>query len=193
MEPLAVDLLLLRALETPELRISPGRALMARVVRADAATGRGALSIAGAMIEAQLPEHVKAGDNLRLIVREVGAERVVLTLSDQPPAAIAPAAVPLPGGGHVQVTEREPGGPGASGDAVHTVTVRYDAPALGPVDLRFRLDAGSLALAVTTVSGDPLTRAQAAAGALRAALAQNLDRSVTVTVSARREPVDVYA
>lgn len=193
MEPLAVDLLLLRALETPELRISPGRALMARVVRADAATGRGALTIAGAMIEAKLPEHVTAGDNLRLIVREVGAERVVLTLSDQSPVAVAPATVPLPGGGHVQVTEREPGAPGVSGVVAHTVTVRYDAPALGPVDLRFRLDAGSLALAVTTVSGDPFERVQAAADELRAALSENLDRPVTVTVSARREPVDVYA
>jgi hypothetical protein len=32
MEPLAVDLMLLRALLTPEIKITPGRAVMARVV-----------------------------------------------------------------------------------------------------------------------------------------------------------------
>jgi len=46
MQPLAVELSLLRSLETAELRIAPGRAMMARVVSLNPA-GRGSLSIAG--------------------------------------------------------------------------------------------------------------------------------------------------
>jgi hypothetical protein len=39
MEPLALDLLLLRAAATPDLKIAPGRVLMARVVSAEAGRG----------------------------------------------------------------------------------------------------------------------------------------------------------
>ena len=87
--PLAVDLLLLRTALTPDIRIAPGRALMARVVTADG-DGRGALSIAGAVFEAELPKQVRAGEDLRLVVRDVSSDRVVLQLADQTAPPLAP-------------------------------------------------------------------------------------------------------
>ncbi|MGH2888786.1 MAG: hypothetical protein ACRDNJ_04070 [Solirubrobacteraceae bacterium] len=222
MQPMAIELRVLRTLLTPEIRIAPGRALMARVVAAGAAGGRGSLSIAGLLLEAELPENVRSGDELRLLVTDVNAERVLLTIAPEPdttagapaspagagsqPAAQSqapagqvppgigwspPPPVPLPGGGTVQVRERDPGGAaGAAGS--HALTVRYDSPALGPVDLSLVLDPDSLHVRVT-VSPRALTPARAGAGELRQTLATELERGVSVTVAARREPLDVYA
>lgn len=193
--PLAVDLLLLRTALAPEIKIAPGRAIMARVVHADGA-GRGALSIAGAMFEAELPKHVRGGEDLRLVVRDVSENRVVLQLADQsPPALMAPPPhVPLPGGGALAVLEREQhGGGSASADGRDLLTVRYDAPNLGPVELRFDLRPGSLHVTATLGAGEPLRRAQSEAVALREALQAQLDRPISVQLKARYEPLNVYA
>src|SRR5437763_16962473 len=108
MDPIAVDIRLIRAMLGAELRVAPGRALMARVMSADG-SGRGSLSIAGAVVEAKLPKEVQAGQELRLSVREITPERVVLGLSDQagPAAAQAQPPVELPGGGRFTMTERD--------------------------------------------------------------------------------------
>jgi hypothetical protein len=167
--------------------------MLARVVSTDG-LGRGSLSIAGALIDAELPEHVKAGQELRLVVREVGADRVVLSLSDQM-VAPPPAPVELPGGGMVRVND-DPEGGGATAGASRgsqRLNLRYDAPTLGPVDLRFELDAGSLRVVVALTPGDSLRLGQDRADELRHALGASLDRTVTVTVTPRREPLDLYA
>ncbi len=193
MDPIAVDIRLIRAVLGAELRVSPGRALMARVMSADA-SGRGSLSIAGAVIEAKLPQGVHAGQELRLTVRDVTPERVVLSLSDQAAAAVAPLAAELPGGGCVRVSEDENDRRQGrkSGDR-HTLALVYDAPALGPVDLRFDLDPRSLRLSVVLGAGEPAEKAQDRAGELRDALSEALGRPVTVQITPRREPLDVYA
>ncbi|MGA2011387.1 MAG: hypothetical protein ABSH51_12790 [Solirubrobacteraceae bacterium] len=187
MQPLAIDLQLLRSLLLPEMRIVPGRALMARVVNADG-NGRGSISIAGYLLDAELPKHVGAGQELRLIVRETSAERVLLAISQ--PEQQTPAAAALPGGGTLTVTERDAEG-GSSAEA-HTLTLRYDAPALGAVDLRFELDPSSLRVGIA-VSPAALASTQAGAGALGDALSAAVARAVSVTVSARREPLEIYA
>jgi hypothetical protein len=199
MDPIAVDIRLIRAVLGAELRVAPGRALMARVLTADA-SGRGSLSIAGAVIEAGLPKGVQAGQELRLIVRDVSSERVVLSLSDQAGAAVAaaPPAVALPGGGSVRVSERDTaeqkGASGGGPDAGrHTLALVYDAPALGAVDLRFDLDSRSLRVSAVLAAGEPVEHAHARAGELREALADALGRPVTVEITPRREPLDVYA
>lgn len=172
----------------------PGRAMMARVVVADG-FGRGKLAIAGAVIDAEIPKHVRAGQELRLTVRDVSAHQVVLGMSDQPPGA-ALAAAELPGGGVLRVTEEEAEGSssGSGGSpGSQTLSLRYDAPALGAVDLRFELDPGSLRVSVSVGAGTPLSLAQARAHALRDALTAGVGRPATVTVSPRHEPLDVYA
>ena len=191
--PLAVDLLLLRTALTPDVRIAPGRALMARVVTADG-NGRGALSIAGAVFEAELPKQVRAGEDLRLVVRDVSSDRVVLQLADQTaPPLTSPPPIQLPGGGALKVVEHEQQRGGASGEGRDLLTVRYDAPHLGPVELRFDLRQASLHVTATLGAGEPLRRAQADAVALREALQGELDRPVSLQLKARYEPLNVYA
>jgi hypothetical protein len=230
--PLAINPQALRVLVGPDIKIVPGRAVMARVVQA-APGQKGSLSIAGYLVEAELPENVQTGDDLRLVVRDVNAERVLLAITDPhaaeqenqaPPTQGANQApptqeaqqtqqaqlpdpsltaqgawgpVPLPGGGNVQVTERDAGGGGGGGGRAgerQDVLLRYNAPALGAVDLRFAMDAGALSLAVSLAPGQPVELAQAGAESLRQALTESLPgRAVSVTISPRREPLDLYA
>ena len=176
MDPIAVDIRLIRAVLGAELRVAPGRALMARVMSADA-TGRGSLSIAGAVIEARLPKDVQPGQELRLTVRDVTPERVVLSLSEQAGGPAPNSPVELPGGGTVRVAERdasEQAHRGGGGAGRHTLALVYDAPALGPVDLRFELDPQSLRVSVVLGAGEPAEQAQDRAGELRDALAEAL-------------------
>jgi hypothetical protein len=189
MDPLMVDIALLRALETPELKLAPGRAVMARVITQEA--GRGAITIAGAKLDAQLPSHLKPGDELRLTVKEVSADKVVLAVSQEPPPA-AVAAPPPPRADDLDASEEE--APGQEGEKDgRSLTVRYPAPALGAVDLRFELDDASLRITVALAPGEPFSAAQAAAAQLREAVTGAVDRPVSVTVIPRREPLDVYA
>ncbi|HTU85009.1 MAG TPA: hypothetical protein VMF57_05505 [Solirubrobacteraceae bacterium] len=195
MDPVAVDVRLINAVLATELKVAPGRVLMARVVFADG-SGRGSLNIAGTTLEAELPKEVQTGQDLRLTVSDVSADRIELSLSDPSLAAAAAATAALPGGGDLQVTERDADpdtGGGQPGSGRHTLALRYDAPALGPIDLRFELDPESLRLSATFAAGDPHERALDAAGELQATLAAALGRSVTVDVDARHEPLDVYA
>jgi hypothetical protein len=199
MDPIAVDIRLIRAVLGAELRVAPGRALMARVVSADG-FGRGSLSIAGALIEAKLPPGVQAGEDLRLLVRHVSPEQVVLSMSAEAGAGAASVQAPveLPGGGRVRVTERDADSDPATGSGAgtgrHVLALAYDASALGTVELRFELDPQSLRVNATLSAGDPAARATDAAAELRDALAEALGgRPVTVQITPRHEPLDVYA
>jgi hypothetical protein len=91
MDPINVDIRLIKAMLGVELRIAPGRALMARVVTADG-LGRGSLNIAGAVIDASLPKDMQAGQELRLTVRHVSDDRVELSMSDQAQPTVTGAA-----------------------------------------------------------------------------------------------------
>ena len=198
MDPIAVDVRLIKAVLGTELKIAPGRVLMARVASADG-NGRGSLNIAGTTLEAELPKEVQAGQELRLTVRHVSPDRVELSMSD-------------PSG------RQRPGGPGRPpprwgrpprqrarrrvgnrrwrlpGSDRHTLALRYDAPALGAVDLRFELDPESLRLTATLAAGDPHERAlDAAARASGRAWPTALGRPVAVEINSRHEPLDVYA
>lgn len=201
MDPIAVDVRLIRAVLGAELRVAPGRAMMARVVNVNP-MGRGALSIAGVLIDAKLPPGVQAGQDLRLVVRHVSPEQVVLGIAQDAGAAAAQAqaAVDLPGGGHLRVTERDADAEAdsdraaAPGTGRHVLALAYDAPAVGTIDLRFDLDPHSLRVNATLAAGVPATSATDAAGELRDALSQALGgRPVTVEITPRREPLDLYA
>jgi hypothetical protein len=202
MPVLAVELHLLTDIGATGLRLNPGRGLMARVMAADGA-GRGVINIAGAVIEAQLPLHVRAGEQVRLVVRHLDEQRVVLELAHsgsgapQAPdtASPPPGVVTLPGGGQLRVDQDAPEArsPDSARPGAQTVALRYDAPALGTLDLRFELDAGGLRVHVAAAPGPAFARAQAGSETLRQALSESAERPVSVTVSARRQPLDVYA
>jgi hypothetical protein len=193
MDPIAVDIRLIKAVLGTELRIAPGRALMARVVNTDG-HGRGVITIAGEPLEAALPDHVQAGQELKLVVRQATPERVVLGLADQVPNPQA-AEVPLPGGGSIRINDDDPGTPGTGGarTGIHTLSLRYDAPALGPVDLRFELTPALLRLTAGLAPGQPLAQATIRATELQDALQAAVERPVSVVVEPRHDPLDLYA
>ncbi len=206
MSVLALDLALVRDVLLPGLSLTPGRAMMARVVDADQGAG-GRLAIAGYLLEAELPKEMAAGQSVRLVVREVTAERVLLAAMHEPAASMhEPAAPPLqtplaapiqlPGGAMLRVLEDggeegETGGGGSRGG--HTLGLQLDLPGLGPLELRFGLDPASVRAAIATDPGPALAQAQAQAGELRDALARVCERPASVTVTARRRPLDLYA
>lgn len=195
---IAVELQLLRELLGPELRLTVGRELMARVADVQPG-GKGMLSLAGMMLEAQLPENVQRGQELTLQVRELTPHRVVLSMQQShaqplPTEAPLPPPVELPGGGRLQVTEqRGQSSAGGAQDATHTLSLRYDAPSFGPIDMTFVLERGSLRLAVKVAPGQSYADAQHHAGALAEALGLAAERPATVTVSQRQDPLQVYA
>ena len=197
MQPLAVDAALLRTVLATDVKLAVGRELMARVASVTA-EGRGVVSLAGVMLEAELPQNVHAGEELRLAVRELTPDKVVLQIREDtaPPqiAPLEPARIPLPGGGFVKVTERDAGGRAGSdpGDQTHTVSVRYDAPTLGRLDLHFTLSSGALALTIAVAPGAYET-ADDHAPTLQSTLVDAITRPATVTIVPRREPVDVFA
>ena len=65
MQPLAVEASLLRAVLSTDVKLTIGRELMVRVA-AVTAEGRGVLSLAGMLLDAELPTTVRAGEELRL-------------------------------------------------------------------------------------------------------------------------------
>jgi hypothetical protein len=195
MQPLAVDASLLRTVLATDIRLTVGRELMARVASVTGA-GRGVISLAGVLLEAEIPENLRAGAELHLQVRELTPDKVVLQIrQDAAPPQVAPVEaprIPLPGGGFVKVTERDAGGPLTAGDQTHSVSVRYDAPTLGRLDLHFTLSAGALALTVA-VAPEAYETTDDHAAQLQSTLGEATQRTATVTVVARREPVDVFA
>lgn len=195
--PIAVDLQLFRAILAPDLQLTVGRELMARV--ADVQTGgRGTLSLAGFMLEAQLPDDVRAGQQLRLQVRDLTPERVVLEIQqdgDEPPALMAPPPPPaeLPGGGRLSVSDRGARRATGTGDEVHTLALRYEAPNFGAIDMQFVLERGSLRLVLAVAPGESYDDARAHSGQLSQALTDVTGRRASVKISPRHEPVEVYA
>ncbi len=197
MEPLAVDAALLRTVLAADIRLAVGRELMVRVASVTA-DGRGVLSLAGILLDAELPANVRAGEELRLQVRALTPEKVILAIRGEaqavPPVAVEHERIALPGGGSVRVTERDADRRrGAAGEErTHALRLRYDAPSLGPIDLHLTLSEGALAVTVAVAPG-ALAPAQDRTEALRSALVAATERPTNVTVVTRREPVEVFA
>jgi hypothetical protein len=201
MEPIRVDAVLLRGL-LPDIKLAVGTTLLGRVLERHAA--HGLLNLAGAVLVAELPDDVEAGQRLRLAVAEVG-ERVVLRVVGEaapaaaapqpPPAGQAPSVpLPLPGDAQAQVRiEAEaPDGGGPAG-ATRAVTVHYDSPTLGRIEVRLALGAGGLVAGVGAGAGEPVRLAGVHADELRAALARAMRTPVDVHVGVRRDRVDLRA
>jgi hypothetical protein len=197
MESMAVDLNLLRAVMTPDLRLDIGRLLMVRVASIEP-DGRGVLSLAGMLLEAELPEGLSAGQELKLEVRELTPQKVVLAIQNdasQPAIPlIAALIVPMPLGGSLSVQERQPSGSTQLPDGSHSLKLRYDAPSFGPIDMHFTLDAkGGLRLALVVPTGESLASAKQASQSLLGSLTQATDRQTSLSITPRYEPLEVFA
>jgi hypothetical protein len=173
MQIAAPELILLRAaLPGPMLR--PGAVLAARVLE------NGLLALAGARVKATLPDDVRPGDALRLQVKDLGPDRIVLQIvPDSPPAATS--AVPLPGGATARIVEDEDGA-GARGGG-RAVVLRYDSPTLGRLDIHL----SAAGATVHATEGPPADAARASAADLATAL------NAPVAVIGRRSALDARA
>lgn len=186
-----------------DLNLTLGRVLMARVV-SNAPGGRGTLSIAGMPIDAELPAELSEGQEIKLQVRELTPERVVLAMqSDQaspatadPPALAASSVTSAQlGNGDVEVRERHQSSHAGQSpeQATHTLAIRYDAPAAGPIDLYFVLTPDALHVQVSVAAGATFDTATERAEELGDALQDSAARTATVSVRPRFDPVDLYA
>jgi hypothetical protein len=168
----------------------------------------GALLLAGARIPATLPPGLEPGALVRVKVREVGVERLVLQVVEQAtpaeqaqsaapaPAPVPTFAVPLPGGANARLlVEPDGAGAGSSGAsrARSTVTLRYESAGLGRVDLALTIEDGAVRAVAHAPAGEVAERLRAASGDLRMALASALARPAAVDIVAHAEVLDVSA
>jgi hypothetical protein len=184
----AVQTLLLRA-QLPELTLRPGTSIVARVLSRGEA--HGVLVIAGVPLQAQLPAEVGAtGETLRLTVSDVTPERVTLQLEQAVPAAAQPPPTPA----RARVTVQDP--PRSvreDGEERASVALSFHSETLGRLDLRIEVAGTRVSTAVETPAGRPFDLASAAAGRLQDGLQARTGLVADVRVTARREPLDVYA
>jgi hypothetical protein len=188
--PIAVvDAALLRA-EMPDLVLRVGHSVVARVAsRGDGPLG--VLVLAGVPLRASLPDEVKAGETLKLTVAEVTPERVVMRLDNPAAVPLAPPPAQAPPA-RVGVDEAPRRRRGAGGDEA-SVALRFETPALGRLDLRVELTAGTVRATIGAVPGRSFELAEGGSGELRESLAARTARQASVQVVPRREPLDVYA
>jgi hypothetical protein len=205
--PVPANLILLRGL-IPELPMRPGDLLPARVYSRDT------IVLAGVRVAAQLPENLEAGQRLRLRVEEASRSRLLLRVVETsaggeadalPPSVTADPladalraglALPLPGGQVARLFVEPDGGSdtgaGRSG-SLQRVTLRFEAAALGRVDLALEVVPGAVTGTVHAPAGAAAQRLAEHADELRAALAQATGRPATVSVRQRGETVDLRA
>jgi len=179
--------------QMPDLLLRPGMTLFARVAERE---GRhGIIVLAGSPLVAELPDEVQVGDKLRLLVQDTRGERVAMKLVQEEPAAPPQSpviGVPLPDGStaRVSVDERD----ADRDDAEHaSISIGYSAPALGQVGFVLALAPGAVRVRAELAAGAPFELASDAAGELKARLAEATGRAAEVTVTPRREPLDLYA
>lgn len=179
----------------PDLVLREGSVLSARV--AERSGRHGLLMLAGSALVAELPDDVRAGERLRLAVQDTSGDQVVLRVVPDAPASPPPGvvALPLPDGrsARVRVEERDAAGRRAGADEAAGVTLVYDSPALGAIELRLAVDGAAATARVQVGAGTPFLLAEEGREALRAALEGATGRAARVEVLARREPLDVYA
>jgi hypothetical protein len=197
-QPIAVQLIMLQQ-AIPDATLRVGQLLLARV--AERHGERGILMIAGHPLVAQLPEQVRAGDVLKLAVRDITGEQVVMQMHEAREAAAAAqqgpqtVPVPMPGGvpARIIVDDQASGGEAGEGGEAHAVAVTYESPALGPINIRIGMDASNVVAEVRVAAGAPLELATAAADVLRSALAGATERVAHVSVAPRPGSFDVSA
>jgi len=192
LDPIAVTAALLRA-QLPDVPLREGATLMARV--ASRGESHAVLVLAGIPVTAQVPPDVQAGATLKLKVHEVTAERVTLQIdpaATQSPTTLPPNAPAPPPRPDVRVDEPPTKRREAGGEEVSTVSLAFNSPTLGRLDLRLELRGERLLAEVTTPAGPAHHIATAGIERLRAKLTE-AGLEPTVRVRPRHTPLDVYA
>lgn len=113
-----------------------------------------------------------------------------------PPLTAPLVPVPLPGQMDARVRvqgDADDGGPAGASAATKAVTLQYDSPVLGRLDLRLVLGGQGLVAGVQAPPGTSVALAEAHADELRAGLSRAMGVPVEVHVAVRRDRVDVRA
>lgn len=196
MQPIAVQLITLQQV-MPDVTLRLGQSLLARV--AERHGDRGILMIAGQPLVAQLPEHVRAGDVLKLAVRDISAEQVVMQLHEgkgaaetqqQPNPVIAfPGQPPS----QIVVDDQASQKDGVGEGDVDAIALTYESPVLGQISFRIGMNTAAVAAEVRVRPGAPLEAAREASEALRQALGERTERTAMVSVVPRPGSFDVSA
>jgi hypothetical protein len=182
--------------QLPDLLLRPGMTLFARVAERE---GRhGIIVLAGSPLVAELPDEVQVGDKLRLLVEDTRGDRVAMKLIQEQPAAAPQTPVvglPLPDGTQARLSvEEQEESEGGDDDPEHaSISIGYASPALGMVGFVLSLAPGAVTVRAELAAGQAFELASDAAEELRERLAAATGRAAEVTVSPRREPLDLYA
>jgi hypothetical protein len=195
-QPIAVQLITLQQV-MPDVTLRLGQSLLARV--ADRHGAHGILMIAGQPLVAQLPENVRAGDVLKLAVRDITAEQVVMQMHEGKQMAetqsqpFVPVGFPGQPPSRIVVDDDSAASDGALEGDASAIALTYESPALGPINLRIGMDSSAVVAEVRVAAGAPLEVATATASVLRDRLAQSTERVASVTVAPRPGSFDVSA
>lgn len=201
------------------LEIKPGAQMVARVVTAPNAGGRGVISLAGQQVQAQLPSGVQPGAHLKLTVTRVQGNKVTARVEKAPArqrtgstarlagrmalsrngsltrAALALAGdepLWLPDGSAARVTvdpDAENGADSAGEQSAGEAAFVLHSPVMGAIEVRLRMAQGAITAGVVTPPGIATEVADAATGELVEALAEATGRPASAAVLAR--PADV--
>ncbi len=177
--------------QLPDVQLRAGTSVVGRVL--SRGESHGVLVIAGIPLTAQLPEEIgRTGETLRLSVTDVTPERVTLHLEQViPPAGSQVPERTMPA--RVQV-EEQARTVRVGGEERSTVALSFTSEALGRLDLRLELVAGSrVRAAVEAPPGRSYALADAAAERLQEGLHARTGLEAEVRITPRREPLDVYA
>jgi hypothetical protein len=183
--------------QMPDLILREGSTLAARVAEKE---GRhGIIMLAGTPLLAELPDGVKTGDTLRLLVADTRGEKVVMRLVQDNPAEQAPAAtinLTQPDGSQARLTVDEDGsqeGEGGRERESAGVTLTYETPRLGPVGLRIEIAPGQVRVRAEVTAGRIYEIADDASDQLKRRLTAITGRAADVQVVPRRDHIDAYA
>ena len=191
-EPIQVTAALLR-MQLPDVTLREGGSVMARV--ASRGESHAVIVIAGMPLTAQIPPEVQAGATLKLKIQEVTPERVTLQIDPQQPAqapSVGNAPAPMELRPHLQVEEPPTRRRGDDGEPADVVSLAFNSPLLGRLELRLELRGDRLLAEVTTPAGRPHVLASNGAERLRANL-ESVGLDATVKVHPRHTPLDLYA
>lgn len=183
--------------QMPDLLLREGSTLAARVAEREGK--HGVITLAGIPLLAELPDGVKTGDTLKLLVADTRGEKVVMRLIHDKAAEQTPQPtvnLTQADGSQARLTVDEDGSQegGGGGDRRQAgISLTYETARLGPVGLRIDIAPGQVRVRAEVAAGRVYELADDASDALRSRLTAVTGRAAEVVVVPRRDRIDAYA
>ncbi|MEA2427887.1 MAG: hypothetical protein QOF37_1515 [Thermoleophilaceae bacterium] len=183
--------------QMPDLLLREGSTLAARVAEREGK--HGIITLGGMPLLAELPDGVKTGDTLTLLVADTRGDKVVMRLIQDHAAEQTPNPtlnLIQPDGSQARLTVDEDGsqdGEGGRDRQQAGVSLTYETPKLGAVGLRVEITPGQVRVRAEVRAGRVYDLADDASDELRSRLSAITGRAAEVTVVARRDRIDAYA